>query len=150
MRIKVFGNGLIPRGYGLAPLTTPIDVNEQTFYTILNTAGLRVELEDPNGVFVKVTPGTAGNIIDKFKTMKKEEVKEDKEPQIKPVVPENKFDNVPITTLEMNSNENLSVVVSPMSVTTTEDQIENSTEEEKKDENNNFNSYKNNNKKHKK
>lgn len=153
MKIKVFGNGLIPRGYGLAPITEPFEVDEQTFNTILNTAGLRIEIEDPNGKFIKVTPGTVKEVIRRFDNVIKVEEKVE-DPQIKPVVPEEKYalkyDNITTessvqSTVKLSYEPKSLIVPADLDNLPTEDTKEKTTEE---NNDSNTNSYKNN-KKHK-
>lgn len=57
LKIQVLGNGMIPRGYGLAPRLEPFPADLTLIKTIMSTHGLTVNMLNPEtGNFVKLTP----------------------------------------------------------------------------------------------
>ena len=67
LKIQVFGKGLIPRGYGLAPRKNPFPADYVLIGTILNTPGLSVKYINPEtGVPADLTKSNLKKIWDKY------------------------------------------------------------------------------------
>ena len=55
LKIQVLGNGLIPRGYGIAPRKDPFPADLVLIGTILNAPGLKVNMLHPDGRYIPIT-----------------------------------------------------------------------------------------------
>lgn len=80
VKIQVFGQGLIPRGYGIAPRKTPFEADLSLIKTIMTTPGLKVHLINPaNQKSVEVTHSNVERLYDIYSGNK---------PSVNEVIPE--------------------------------------------------------------
>lgn len=67
LNIQVLGNGLIPRGLGLAPRLEPFPADYTLICTIMQTRGLEVKMVNPDdGKLIKLTPNNVKRMWDKY------------------------------------------------------------------------------------
>ena len=67
LNIQVLGNGLIPRGLGLAPRLEPFPADYILICTIMQTRGLEVKMVNPDdGKLIKLTPHNVKRMWDKY------------------------------------------------------------------------------------
>ena len=99
IKIQVLGNGLIPRGYGLAPRTEPFAVDYTVARLILVTKGLTVNFVNPETkVLSPLTKSNIKDVFDKYNNWVPD-TKAINEAVSKPVTPSNKFDSKPATSV---------------------------------------------------
>lgn len=71
LKIQVLGNGMIPRGYGLAPRLEPFPADLTLIKTIMSTHGLTVNMLNPaTGKFVNLTPKNVDKMWKSYKDVR--------------------------------------------------------------------------------
>ena len=67
LKVRILGQGLIPRGYGLAPRKDPIEVDWRFLNLLLNHGSFKVQYLDPEKKqFFDVTNANAKKVYEKF------------------------------------------------------------------------------------
>lgn len=82
LKIIVLGNGLIPRGLGLAPRKEPINADLNLIQLILSTPGLKVKMLHPeDGHLVDLTKSNLTSNWQKYSNYKKSGANQESNPQ---------------------------------------------------------------------
>lgn len=94
LKIQVLGNGLIPRGYGLAPRKDPFQADLTLIRTILSTAGLKVNMIHPEtNRPVEITNQNLKRMWDTYNNYDMSKVKVNHVPQTQPALPSDRMVN---------------------------------------------------------
>lgn len=89
VKIIVLGEGLVPRGHGIAPLKHPFDADLHLINLIMETGNQVPYLINPiNGAKIKLTPANAKKMYDRWSDYKSAPSNEMK-PVLHPSVPAN-------------------------------------------------------------
>lgn len=93
IKVRILGQGLIPRGYGLAPRKDPISVDWRFLNLLLNYGSFKIQYLDPEKKqFFDVTNANAKKVYEKFSAinvpadLKIEEPKKVEPKVVKPAV----------------------------------------------------------------